>query len=54
MAHLCICIIENVYKFYFVVFQDLIDSDDLLAEEDLLRPDPTSLRSEELNLFSLS
>ena len=28
--------------------QELIDSDTLLSEEDLLKPDPTSLRSEYL------
>lgn len=44
-------IIKGVDETGSVIFcccflKDLMDSDDLLAEEDLIKPDPASLRSE--------
>ncbi len=33
------------YGIKYHIFQELLDSNTLLAEEDLLKPDPSSLRS---------
>ena len=40
------CQERDCYMSYISLSQDLINSDDLLAEEDLIKPDPTTLRSE--------
>ena len=41
-------------EFLLLLLQDLMDSDDLLVEEDLLKPDPATLRSKHNFLLDIN